>query len=167
MTGLKKWGLIAGLALLFPALIILLLPLALLYPFVWLARGVILRIAWCRSYGREGKRVIFVYSNSPNWQAHVEQELLPKLGPTVVTLNWSERRHWRSFRQRPLSAWIFLHWRPYREFNPIAIVLLRFGRVRRVRFYEAYRALKHGQPALLESAEAELLRLIEQTSKRR
>src|SRR5438552_18218208 len=42
-----------------------------------------------------GKRVLFVYSNSPVWQSYIENNILPRLPRGSVVLNWSERRRWR------------------------------------------------------------------------
>jgi hypothetical protein len=39
-----------------------------------------------------GKRVLFVYSNSPVWQSYIEDDILPRLPQGSVVLNWSECR---------------------------------------------------------------------------
>jgi hypothetical protein len=46
-----------------------------------LCRGFWLRTSFRRKWGPEGKSILFVYSESPNWQAYIERELLPKLAP--------------------------------------------------------------------------------------
>jgi hypothetical protein len=38
-------------------------------------------------WGAHGKRLMLVYSNSPNWQAYVEENWLPHLESIAVVLN--------------------------------------------------------------------------------
>jgi hypothetical protein len=45
---------------------------------------------------RRGERGILVYSNSPNWQAYIEQNWLPHISDRMAVLNWSERSRWAS-----------------------------------------------------------------------
>ena len=67
-----------------------------------------------------GKRVLFVYSNSPVWQSYIENNILPRLPHGSVVLNWSERRRWRWWS---LSAAVFHFFGGSREFNPLAVVV--------------------------------------------
>ena len=53
------------------------------------------RAAW-QSQGRD---LLLVYSNSPNWKRYVEETWLPRWGNRAVVLNWSERQTWRLDRQ--------------------------------------------------------------------
>jgi hypothetical protein len=105
-------------------------------------------------WGQQGKRLLLVYSNSPNWQAYVEENWLPQLQPIAVVLNWSERSTWAE--QHPFEADIFRTWAGRREFNPLAIVIPADGPVRVVRFWQAFRDFKHGKDRTLRAAEAEL-----------
>src|SRR5215208_5099448 len=41
-----------------------------------------------RRWGRQGKHLLLVYSNSPNWRAYVEDNWLPRLEAMAVVLNW-------------------------------------------------------------------------------
>src|SRR5262245_29677290 len=52
----------------------------------------------------QGKDLLLVYSNSPNWQAYIEAEWLPRWGHRAVVLNWSQRSNWR----RPFPAEVLL-----------------------------------------------------------
>jgi hypothetical protein len=70
--------------------------------------------------GSSGKRVLFVYSNSPVWQSYIENNILPRLPHGSVVLNWSERRRWRWWS---LSAAAFHFFGGSREFNPLAVVV--------------------------------------------
>lgn len=102
----------------------------------------------------EGKDLLLVYSNSPNWQRYVEETWLPRWGDRAVVLNWSERSTWQ--KSRPEVA-LFRAFAGVREFNPLAIVVPPKGRhVAIVRFWLAFRDFKHGKDRLLRAAETEL-----------
>ena len=103
----------------------------------------------------QGKDLLLVYSNSPNWKSYVEEKWLPRWGDRAVVLNWSERQNWRGER-RPEVA-LFRVFAGDREFNPLGIVVPQQGRAARVvRFWRAFREYKHGKDRLLRVAEAEL-----------
>ena len=80
--------------LLAPLWILVVLPL-------WIAGGVLflwlllmlqmVTVVWWLPRGR---RVIFVYSNSPVWREYVEERILPRLPANAAILNWSERSRW-------------------------------------------------------------------------
>lgn len=105
-------------------------------------------------WGPHGKRLLLVYSNSPTWQAYVEENWLPRLESIAVVLNWSERSTWRE--RHPLEAEIFRMWAGDQEFNPLAIIVPADGSVRVIRFWQAFRDYKHGKDRTLRAAEAEL-----------
>jgi hypothetical protein len=105
-------------------------------------------------WGLEGKRLLLVYSNSPHWQAHIEERWLSQLGAIAVVLNWSERARWAE--QHPFEAEVFRMWAGDREFNPLAIVMPEQGPVKVIRFWQAFRDYKHGKDRALNAAEAEL-----------
>lgn len=128
-------------------------------------------------------RGLVIYSNSPNWQAYIEREWIPRMRGRLVVLNWSERAQWdKDYR---LEAKIFRRL-GHREFNPAAIVFRSpspgrlFRRWRRavseldpigmlvpyesptdvVRFFQAFRDYKHGREHTLRAAERELWSLL-------
>jgi hypothetical protein len=105
-------------------------------------------------WGAHGKRLLLVYSNSPNWQAYVEENWLPQLESMAVVLNWSQRSTWAE--RYPFEAKIFRTWAGDREFNPVAIIMPAEGAVRVIRFWQAFRDYKHGRDRTLRAAEAEL-----------
>ena len=108
-----------------------------------------------RSWGKQGKDLLLVYSNSPNWQQYVEENWLPRWGHRAVTLNWSERNEWGK-RGAPEVA-LFRAFAGGKEFNPLGIVVPPSGsRVYVVRFLRAFRDYKHGNDRRLREAEAEL-----------
>jgi hypothetical protein len=118
---------------------------AYLYVAVWLF--------WCA----RGANVFLVYSRSPNWQEHIENDILPKLPDSTVVLNWSDRKAWSRFS---LRAQVFWHFLGTREHTPAAILFRPFRRARILRFYEGYRAAKHGDEKPLNTMESEFLDLV-------
>jgi hypothetical protein len=103
----------------------------------------------------QGRDVLLVYSNSPNWQAYIEEAWLQRWGHRAVVLNWSERRTWR--RRGSPEVQLFRAFGGEREFNPLGIVVPPAGReVHVVRFWRAFRDRKHGKRDTLSQAEAEL-----------
>ena len=146
------------------SLVALFLPLILVYVacyvvclFLW---GAILRTWFWRAHAAQGRRVLFVYSESPNWQAYIEEHILPRIRDRAAVLNWSQRRHWSS--ASPWEARFFYHFSGrHREFNPLALVFCPGGRIRPVRFYQPFLDFKHGKESPLREAEAELFALVE------
>lgn len=107
-----------------------------------------------RTHATHGRHILFVYSDSPNWKAHVEERILPRIAKNAVVLNWSERRHWP--RTNPWEARYFRRFAGNRDFNPIALILAPGHRVIAVRFHRAFLDLKHGKAKPIHDAEAEL-----------
>jgi hypothetical protein len=106
---------------------------------------------------RQGRFIIFVYSDSPNWKSYIEQNILPHVQEHAIILNWSERSRWDR------SSWIvqaFHHWGGQREFNPIAIVYFSLTDVRVIRFFKAFHELKRGKSRILKKVESELVQLV-------
>jgi hypothetical protein len=119
------------------------------------------RAAW----QSQGKDLLLVYSNSPNWKRYVEEKWLPRWGARAVVLNWSERQTWR--RQRRPEVALFRAFAGDREFNPLVIVVPQKGRAARVlRFWRAFRDYKHGKDGPLRFAEAELEACLDATGPR-
>jgi len=117
---------------------------AYLYAAVWLL--------WCGP----GSRVIVVYSRSPHWQLHIENELLPQLPPRTIVLNWSDRKTWHRWS---LGAQVFRYFLGHQEHTPSAMVFRPFQRVKLFRFHNAFHEAKHGNLTPLRQMEAELLGL--------
>ena len=107
-----------------------------------------------KRWAGEGKRLLLVYSNSPHWQAYIEERWLPRLQEVAVVINWSERARWSE--HHPLEAEIFHAVTEDREFNPVAIIIPKEGSLRVIRFWKAFRDYKHGKDQALRRAEAEL-----------
>ena len=137
-------------------LLVVLAPLLLMFASVLLAVFawifIVLQLATGLWWLPRGRRVIFVYSNSPVWRDYVEANILPRLPATAVVLNWSERAQWPFWN---LAVWTFNIYAGSREFNPIAIVIRPLRPPRRFRFWRAFRDFKHGKPAKLQQVERE------------
>ena len=113
-----------------------------------------LRLWFEVTLGSAGKRVLLVYSRSPNWQAYVESKWLPRLEPHVVIVNWSDRSTWRGSPALPVRLFRLYGGRRYD--NPMVVLFPPGGRARVIRFFKAFRDLKHGKALALNKAEAQL-----------
>jgi hypothetical protein len=140
-----------------PLLFVFLLLLALGLPFYFIYRF-FLRLAFEALVGAKGRRVLLVYSRSPVWQEYVETNWLPRIGDRAMVLNWSDRAKWK--RRSSFAVWVFRHWAPSENFNPMAIVFPQFRPAKRVGFYYAFRDLKHGKVQAMEAAERQLFAYI-------
>jgi hypothetical protein len=140
-----------------PILLVAVVPMVIVVGGIYLLVAVLLHLAVVLFWLPRGRRVLFVYSNSPTWQAYVEAEILPRLPPRAVVLNWSDRKNWPRFS---LSTWLFDTFAGSREFNPIAIVFRPLAPPRRFRFWRAFRDYRHGRPQSLRQIEADLFRFI-------
>lgn len=119
--------------------------------------GWMLRRQFLAKWGREGKRMLVVYSGTRDWQQHIEERWVPALTDRAVMLRWSGSREWKL--RWPLESRIMRHWGGDREYNPMAIVFPRLGRVRVLRFWRAFKERKRGKEQRLRKTEAELFRL--------
>ena len=151
---LKSIAILVLVVLLSPVLLVWIVS-SLLWSFFW---GVILRLWFWRTHATQGRPVLFVYSDSPNWQAYIEENILPRIRDRAVILNWSERQHWPA--ASPWEARFFHRFAGDREFNPVALVFCARGRIKAVRFYNAFLDFKHGKESALRAAEAELFTLV-------
>lgn len=129
-----------------------LFPLLLLH----IVRDISLRLKFRKVAVSQGKFILFVYSDSPNWKSYIERNILPQIQDHAVILNWSKRSQWDN------TSWpvqIFEHWGGRKDFNPLAVVFCSLTQVRVIRFYPAFRDFKHGKETLLRQAESQLLAL--------
>ena len=138
--------------LLLALVVVVCIPLLLLIVMAYGLYALLLHILLWIFWTPAGKRVLFVYSNSPVWQSYIEDRIVPNLPHGSVVLNWSERRHWRWWS---LSAAVFHFFGGSREFNPLAIVVRPLRWVRVFRFWRAFRDAKHGDRTALQLLETQ------------
>lgn len=116
---------------------------------VWLVRS---------RWSPQGKRLLFVYSDSPTWKARIETEILPKITQSAIILNWSKRNEWEA---DTLAAKIFRHWVGERkEFNPVAVTFAPWWKPKVFRFWRAFKSAQHGKSRPLEELQGELFRVV-------
>jgi hypothetical protein len=156
---LKSVGFAVALIIVLAPILLVWLPLYLVGFAVW---GFVLRLWFWYAHIRQGRPVLFVYSNSPNWQSYVEEHLLPRLEGRAVVINWSERRLWNSTNR--FEGLFFRRFTGDRHCNPIAFVSRSSLRFRVVRFHQAFLDLKHGKPATLQAAESEFWGSVERAA---
>jgi len=141
-----------------PVLVVLLLPTLLVaLPGYWLY-GQWLKVRWEQTWGRQGKRILLVYSRSPHWHGYIENNWLPRVAPHAVA-DWSDRSTWPKWA--PLEIRAFRYWGGKRDFNPLALLFPKRGKVRALRFWQAFRDLKHGKKITLQTAETELFGFVD------
>jgi hypothetical protein len=102
-----------------------------------------------------------VYSNSPNWEAYIEEHILPRLPHNAAVLNWSERQNWR---WTSLAVQTFYFFGGVSDYVPLALVFRPFRLTRTFRFLKPFKDHKHGKSAPLAETENDLfdaLRTIE------
>jgi hypothetical protein len=140
---------------------VLLSPLLLFFALVvlmtWALGALVLHLLTLIVWLPVGRRVLFVYSDSPTWKSYIETEVLPRLPSNASVLNWSERSRWPSWS---LSVWLFRFYAGRREYNPLAIVVRPWGPPKVFRFWLAFRDFKHGKRQALRSIEAEFFSTI-------
>lgn len=137
--------------------LVLMFPLIIVGIALYLGYGLILYLAiwlrWCLL----GRRVMFVYSNSPIWQDYVEKNILPRLPEGSVILNWSERKKWNRFMLAPQAFFFF---GGSKEFNPMGVVFRPFRMAKTFRFWEPFIGYKHGKPEALTKLEQDMFNAI-------
>ena len=108
---------------------------------------------WIR-HGRNGKFILFVYSDSPNWKDYIETNILPRIEACSVVLNWSRRREWDAHRQYETK--LFNQWSGPGEFVPVAIVFPLRGKVKVFRLWHPSQNPKRGKENVSKEAEQAL-----------
>jgi hypothetical protein len=134
-------------------ILLVLLPLVILVLAAYGLALLFLHVALWLTWGPIGRNVLFVYSNSPVWQQYVEENILPRLPPNTMILNWSERRNWGRISLAHVAFRVF---GGSREFNPLAVVVRPLRWAKCFRFWKPFRDFKHGNPETLLRMERDL-----------
>lgn len=149
-TGIAFFAVVAVLALPFLAV-------------MWIVHG--LTSAWHRTLlglkWPAGKFVLLAYSESDVWAPYIRERLIPEIGDHCVSINRS-REDWK--RRYPAEGRALEFWGGLFDYNPIAIVLRPFGRLKVFRLYPAFLDAKHGKPEALESQVASLVQCVKETA---
>ena len=146
------------LVLVSPLIFAALLIFVLVAPFVWIHRflfRVLVELLW----GRQGTRILLVYSDSPHWKEYIERHWLPRLGDHAVVLNSSRKSTWRD--EAPFALRVFKHWAPQQDYNPMAVLFPALRPARTVGFYYAFRDSRHGKDQPLRDAESTLFDFVD------
>ncbi len=143
-----------------PGLVLLLIFLPLIVPWIVLRLlfGLCLHMVIWVTWSPRGRRVLFVYSNSPNWQEYIEQRILPRLPANTVIMNWSERKKWN---QLSLPVRAFHYFCGDVNCNPAAVVFRPFRMAKTFRLWQPFRDYKHGKADPLVKVEREMFDYIE------
>lgn len=134
-------------------LLIVLIPVIVL---AYLGLTVLLHVLAWLVWNTQGIQLLYVYSNSPHWQDYVEKNILPRLPPRAIVLNWSERKKWGF----SLTTLVFSHFGGYREFNPMGLIFRPFRCVKVFRFFRPFKDFKHGKPETLHKMESEFFAVL-------
>lgn len=151
-----KWSIILGgpvVGILLVALLPILIPIGIL----WVLYAVMLHLSIWLLWSTRGRRVVYVYSNSPNWKEYIEHHILPRLPEDTIVLNWSERKKWN---QLSLSVRAYHFYCGDVHYNPAAVVFHPFRRGRVFRFWQPFKDYKHGKSEPLQQAEREMFQYI-------
>jgi hypothetical protein len=97
---------------------------------------------------------LLVYSDSPLWKSHIESEWLPRFGPRVAVLNFSERRNWDP--SDPLVQMFNGVADADRDFSPLVVMLRKDRRPLLFTFDPAFRLAKFGNREGLEGLERQM-----------
>jgi hypothetical protein len=130
------------------------IPVVLLFGFWHVCRALIFHTLLLALWLPRGRRIFFVYSNSPNWKDYCEREILARLPATALVRNWSERSQWP---RRSLATYVFHAYGGHKEFNPLGIVFKPFRPLRLYRFWRPLRDARHGKPQNLERLTSDFL----------
>ncbi len=100
-----------------------------------------------------GKRIIFVTSNSPIWHDYLENRWVNRITKYAYIVNWSERNQWNN------SQWeirMFRHWGGDRDMVPIIIFYENFFHIQKFRLYKPFIEYKHGKDRALSNIEFDI-----------
>lgn len=121
--------------------------------FVYWLHGKLLLLTAHTKYRKRGIAGVLVTSDSPNWNAYIQENWISQFGEHFVILNWSQRKTWES----SLAVNLFSRFCSYEENFCPAVILFRGLRYPLVfRFFLAFRDYKHGNEAALQTLERRL-----------
>jgi hypothetical protein len=139
-------------------LLISIIPLLLCIGVIYVLATILIYLSVWVFWNSRDIHLLYVYSNSPNWQEYIEKEILPNLPERKIVLNWSERKQWKKLS---LAKIAFYHFGGgWQEYNPMAVIFRPFRRAKVFRFYEPFKDFKHGKPEALLKIETEFFQAL-------
>ncbi len=139
-------------------LLLVFLPIVVPWMVLRLLFGLCLHVVIWITWSTRDRRVLFVYSDSPNWKEYIEQRILPRLPANTVIMNWSERKKWS---QLSLPVHAFHYFCGDVNCNPAAVVFRPFRVAKTFRLWQPFRDYKHGKADPLVKVEREMFDYIE------
>jgi hypothetical protein len=128
----QRFGKIMGVAA-----AIVVLPLAAIALVALPLLDLFLFVRWQLTFGRRGIRALIVYSDSPKWKEHFEQEVLPLLKEKAHVVNTTHQPQWRGSSGAARS--VHRRWGGHKNHTPVVIWFPPIaGKVKVIRFYQAY-----------------------------
>lgn len=149
-----KWWHKVLLAPVIVAAVVLGAPIVALAAICWFTVSVAIVVAVSLFWIPRGQRFLIVYSDSAQWKAYFEEEVLPAFGASARVINLS--------RDGGRKKWWHLDWAAYRHCAgyrnrfPTVYRFAAFGSWRSIRFYDAFILSKKGKIAALDKAKADL-----------
>ena len=102
------------------------------------------------------------YSDSQLWAPYIERELLPHIADRCLVINRS-RGNWKQQFRAESRALTF--WGGFTHYNPIAVVLRPWWRIRVFRLYGPFREYKFGRAKPLEEMTHAIVRAFQEPSR--
>ena len=150
---MKFWTKVA-LAPVFLVALLFILPFVAWAVIRWLVVSTAIAIGVFLVWIPRGQRFLIVYSESAQWMAYFEEEVLPRFGAKARVINLSRdgsrKKWWR------LEWAAFRHCAGNRNCVPVVCRFSMFGGWETLRFYDAYMLSKKGKASDLEKAKAHL-----------
>ena len=107
------------------------------------------------TYGKRGKDLLIVLTDSPHWTPHIVNEWLPRWGARAVILNRSHQ-----WNQESPEGKLWNAVKGSRDHTPLAVVVPRRGSIRVIRFFKAFTHVQQGENPALRKQEEILARAL-------
>ena len=115
-----------------------------------------------------GKFILFVYSDNELWKDYAEKNIIPKIKPHAIILNWSRRKEWinsdsleaqlfRNFNWRRKWTWKLNTRMGGQDYNHFALVFKPWVNPKLINFWQAFKDYEFGKNEKLKKVEEELL----------
>lgn len=99
------------------------------------------------------KNTIFVYSHNFKWDDYLENQLFPQIADSTIFYDINSEKT----KNRTIEKSLFEHFKPSKEYSPMAIVLTEKKKVKIFHFYLPLVKNYRGNGAKLQKLETEFL----------